>query len=302
MPETKELILRRLAQDTFGSLHVHRKASLIDKERKGFREGTRGLAGARMIEISRLRPDPDQPRKRYHPKSLKSLVASISKYGLLQPVTVEYEEDRDSFKIITGHRRFEAARQAQLSEIPCIVKDTDSHIRLIHQLTENIQRRDLGALEEAEAIHTLIRNRRIHQPRYSQREAARELGLPKTYVNELLSLLKLPDDLKKTVRVSDAVPKSLLLLLARQGDGDKIRSLYDQMREGGATVRDLKARIRRSNPGKGRPPHYRYTFSPPDGSFVLTVKFKRTRVATSEVRVALSRVLEALDRGRNRLP
>jgi len=71
-----------------------------------------------------------------------------------------------------------------------MVKDIDQRLRLIYQLVENVQRQDLPTLEEAEAIQTLIHNQRIENPHYSQREAARELGLPKSYVNEMLTLLK----------------------------------------------------------------------------------------------------------------
>ena len=136
--------------------------------------------------------------------------------------TKKYVDYQNYFKIINGERRYEAAKLAGLSEIPCIIKDINKCVRLIHQLIENIQRQDLPVLEEAEAVQTLIDNRSIKNPNYSQREASRELGLPKTYVNEMLSLLKLPKDIKESVQTSNTMPKFLLLLLIRQGDGKNI--------------------------------------------------------------------------------
>lgn len=174
----KETILRKLAQDTFAALPGELE-EVTEKERKDIKVGTRGLSGARIIDISRIKPDPDQPRKSCPEKTLKELAASIKEHGLLQPITVEHKDHQDYFKIINGELRYEAAKLAGLSEMPCIIKDIDERVRLIHQLIENIQRQDLPALEEAEAIQTLIDYRRIENPSYSQREAARELGLPK---------------------------------------------------------------------------------------------------------------------------
>ena len=224
MTKKKEVILRKLAKDAFDSLPVQEEEMII-KEKKGIREGTKGLSGARIIEISRIKLDPEQPRKSLNQKRLNELAESIKKHGLLQPITVEYIEAEDCFKIISGERRYKAAILSDLQEIPCIIKNIDSYTRLIHQLIENIQRQDLPPLEEADSIQVLINKKRMDNPSYSQREASRELGLPKSYVNEMLSLLKLPQDIKESVRTSDTVPKSLLLLLLRKSDEKKYKGI-----------------------------------------------------------------------------
>ena len=293
MANKKEAVLRQFAHDTFASLPSE-KEETVEKERKGLKEGTKGLSGARMIDILRIKPDPNQPRKSRDEKTLKRLAASIRNHGLLQPITVEYVDHHDYFKIINGERRYEAAKQAQLSEIPCIIKDIDQRVRLIHQLTENVQRQDLPALEEAEAIQTLIDNRRMEDPNYSQREAAKELGLPKSYVNEMLTLLKLPQDIKGNVHTSDTVSKSLLLLLIRQGDEKNIREFYREIKEGRLTVREAKIHLKKSKTKRGRPKYYEYTFQAPEKDFTLKIKFKKAKVAQSEIINALSRVLRSL--------
>lgn len=294
MPKKKkEAVFKELAKDTFASLPSEEKEE-AEKGRKGIREGTRGLSGARIIDISRVRPDPDQPRKSSGRKALRELADSIREHGLLQPITVEYVEEKDYFKIINGERRYEAAKLASLQEVPCIIKDVDQRARLIHQLIENIQRQDLPALEEAEAIQTLIDKRRVENPTYSQREAAKELGLPKTYVNEMLTLLKLPEDIKRSVRNSDTVPKSLLLLLVRQKDKKNIRQLHQQIQEGKLTVQGAKTKLKRSKKTKGRPKHYQYRFEAPQKEFTLTINFNKVNVKKSEIINALSRVMEEL--------
>jgi len=293
MARKKEVILRKFAQDTFASFPTQTE-TVIEKERRGIREGTKGLSGARIIDISRIKPDLEQPRKSFHRKSLKELAKSIEEHGLLQPITVEYLDREDYFKIINGARRYEAAKLAGLSEVPCIIRNIDRHLRPIHQLIENIQRQDLPALEEAEAIQILIKNRRMEDPNYSQREVSRELGLPKTYVNEMLTLLKLPKDIRKDVRTSDTFPKSLLLLLVRQGNEKNIREFYEQIKKGKLTVREVKTKLKRSKTRRGRPQYYEYKFQPPEKDFTLRVKFKKTRIDQSEIIDALSRVLRSL--------
>jgi len=295
MTKKKENILRKFAKDTFTSLPIPEE-EVIKEERKGIREGTKGLSGARIIDISRIKSDPDQPRKSSNQKSLNELAESIKKHGLLQPITVEYIEREDCFKIINGGRRYKAAKLAGLQELPCIIKYIDKHTRLINQLIENIQRQDLSPLEEAESIQTLINKRKIENPNYSQREASRELGLPKSYVNEMLSLLKLPQDIKESVRTSDTVPKSLLLLLLRHSDEKNIRGFYRQIKEGKLTVREAKTELKSSKAKKGRPKCYEYKFESPGREFILKIKFRKSEVEQSEIINAVHQVLNSLNK------
>jgi len=295
MSKKKEVILRKFAKDTFDSLPIQEE-EIITKEKKGIREGTKGLSGARIIEISRIKLDPEQPRKSLNQKRLNELAESIKKHGLLQPITVEYIEAEDCFKIISGERRYKAAKLSDLQELPCIIKNIDSNTRLIHQLIENIQRQDLPPLEEAESIQALINKKRMDNPSYSQREASRELGLPKSYVNEMLSLLKLPQDIKESVRCSDTVPKSLLLLLLRQRNKINIREFYRQIKEGTLTVREAKSELKKSKDKKGRPKYYEYKFESPGREFVLKIKFRKPEVEQSEITNAILQVLNILNK------
>jgi len=294
MAKKKEIILRKFAKDALASLPTETEEP-IEKERKGIREGTKGLSGARTIDISRIKSDPDQPRKSFDQKTLKELADSIIKHGLLQPISVEYIDDQDYFQIINGERRYEAAKLAGLLEIPCIIKEINQRVRLTHQLIENIQRQDLPALEEAEAIQILLKNKQVDNPKYSQREVAKDLGLPKTYVNDMLTLLKLPDDIKQSVRTTDTMPKSLLLLLIRQSDEKNMRGFFNQIKEGKLTVREARTKLKKPQTTRGRPKYYEYKFEAPGKDFTLKIKFKKTDVEQSEIINALSRVLNSLN-------
>jgi len=87
------------------------------------REGTRRIKNARIIDIDKITPDPDQPRKTFPQESLIELSNSIKEHGVLQPITVEYIEAEDYYKIISGERRFHASKIAGLTTMPCIVYD-----------------------------------------------------------------------------------------------------------------------------------------------------------------------------------
>jgi len=235
MAKKKENILRKFAKDTFTSLPLQEEEA-IKEERKGIREGTKGLSGARIIDISRIKSDPDQPRKNLNQKSLDELAESIKKHGLLQPITVEYIEQEDCFKIINGERRYKAAKLAGLQ------------------------------------------------------------GLPKSYINEMLTLLKLPNDIKESVRTSDTVPKSLLLLLLRHSNKKNIRGFYSQIKEGKLTVQEAKTELKRSKSKKGRPKYYEYKFESPGREFVLKIKFRKPEVEQSEITNAIHQVLNSLNK------
>jgi len=290
MAKKKEDLLRQYAQDSFITMPDEKATKDIQK--KGIREGTKGISGARIINIERIKPDPDQPRKTWDKKKLNELAVSIKTHGVLQPITVEYIEEEDYFKVINGERRYRASKIAGLEEIPCLIRNIDQKIKLIHQLIENIQRQDLPPIEEAESIQTLIQARKIENPDYSQREASRDLGLPKSYVNEMLTLLKLPDDIKESVRTSDTVPKSLLLLLLRQSNEKNIRTFYHQIN---LTVREAKKKIIRDKKDPGRPKNYEYKFESPDKNFTLKIKFNKSQVDLEEVTEALKQVLDNIN-------
>ena len=291
--KNKENLLRQFAKDSFEL--TPEENNVQNKQKKGIREGTKGISGARIIDIERIKPDPDQPRKTWDNKKLNELAVSIKTHGVLQPITVEYIEEDDYFKVINGERRYRASKIAGIKEIPCLIRNIDQKIKLIHQLIENIQRQDLAPIEEAESINTLIQARKIENPGYSQREASKDLGLPKSYVNEMLSLLKLPDDIKESVRTSDTIPKSLLLLLLRQSDEKNIRTFYNQIKEGNLTVREAKKKIKRDKKDPGRPKNFEYKFESPEKDFVLKIKFNKSQVKLDEVTTALKKVLNNIN-------
>ena len=245
--------------------------------RKGIRTGTRGLAGARMITIERLKADPSQPRKTFPEESIRELAESIKEYGVLQPLAVLYRDDEDLFQIINGERRYRAALVAGLKEVPCIIKEAPDDERLLQQLIENLQREDLPPLEEAESLKALM-----DQFGYAQQDIARILGKSKSSISETLSLIRLPEEIKTEVRTSELVPKNLLFQIIREESNDRKRRLWEKIKSDDLTVREARKQVRRTKSGKRSRP-FNYRFSPDDGSYTLYIKFKKSQVGREEL-------------------
>jgi len=108
----------------------------------------------------------------------------------------------------------------------------------------------------------------------------------------MLTLLKLPEDIKESVRTSDTIPKSLLLLLLRQSNEKNIRTFYHQIKEGNLTVREAKKKIKKGKKDPGRPKNYEYKFESPDKIFTLKIKFNKYQVNLEEVTEALKQALD----------
>ncbi len=145
------------------------------------------------VDIQLLDTDPNQPRKHFDPEKLEELAQSIRTHGVMQPLLVVRNGAR--YTIIAGERRYRASRLAGLSTLPIIVKDlTDSEI-LEMSLIENIQREDLSAIEQADALKTLMENYNL-----TQEEVAKRVGKSRSAIANLTRLIGLPDEVKQLVQ------------------------------------------------------------------------------------------------------
>jgi len=247
MPKKKSDVYEQLIEETFVTPP---QQELPKAERKGLREGTRGLAGARIIQTSRIKPDPDQPRKRLNEGSLKELADSIKEHGLLQPITVEYKEDGDYFQIVNGERRYRASVLAKLREIPCIIKNQDltAQIRLEQQLVENLQREDLNPIEEAEGYKILK-----EKYRYTDNQLAAKIGKARSVITETISLNRLPKAIKDECRARDIAPKKILMQLVREPTDRKMIDLWQKIKHQNLTLRQTTQERKKSKSSVDKP-------------------------------------------------
>ena len=153
-------------------------------------------SGVRMVPIEQVKPNPDQPRKRFMQDDLDDLAASIAEKGVIQPLIVR--EKDGGFEIVAGERRWRAAQMAKLHELPVILRDFDDMEVLEVAIIENIQRADLNAIEEAAGYRQLM-----DKFGHTQEKMAEALGKSRSHIANLLRLLQLPDDVVEMVRKGD---------------------------------------------------------------------------------------------------
>ena len=191
------------------------------------------------IAIDHVEPDPKQPRKTFDDAELQNLAASIRENGFLQPIVVYRAEEPGRYRIIAGERRYRAAILAGKTTVPCLEMPPDFDRALVDQLqlVENIQRADLHPIEAAEAIEAYIARHEL-----SQREAARRLGKPLSFVAELLAIRKIPSTLTARDGVA-LLPKQVLVEIGRASTSEQPRLVEAAL--SGASIDDV--RDRRSN-------------------------------------------------------
>ena len=183
------------------------------------------------LNLTDLQPDPEQPRKYFDEQALADLSASIEKHGVLQPVLVR-QSSAGALLLVSGERRYLAAKLAGYLTIPAVFTDGDpAEISIV----ENLLRENLTAIEEAEAIEKL----RV-QHEYTLGDLALVLGKSDSTLSEILSLNKLPDDVKNDCRNEPKAGRSILALIARQKTPEKMTALYTKYKESGLTVGELR--------------------------------------------------------------
>src|SRR3989344_1449683 len=194
------------------------------------------------IEINKIKPNTNQPRRDFDKDGLKELAASIKKYGILQPLLVtKMEEETERgldvrYELLAGERRWRAAKMAGLPHVPVIVKDNfdESRLKLEVALVENLQREDLNPLEEAEAYARLAGEFKL-----TQKDIANKVGKSREVVANAVRLLDLPADIKAALRVGKISRTHGRALLAFK-DESKQREMYKQILAGNVVVRDLE--------------------------------------------------------------
>jgi ParB family chromosome partitioning protein len=185
-----------------------------------FRSGTQRHDGAvRMrdalsIDLARITPDPDQPRREFDPQALADLAASVKARGILQPLLVRWDEPAARWTIITGERRYRAAMMAGLSAVPCVEYKgpIDASDRLEVQLIENALRADLTPIEQATAFRALLDRRE-----WTYRDLAANLHIALSSVARALALLDLPTVVQEQVERGE-VPATTAAELAKIAD------------------------------------------------------------------------------------
>lgn len=246
-----------------------------------------GEAIGRLIPIEDIEPNPDQPRQALG--DLAELTASIREKGILEPLLVR--QVGGHFEIIAGERRYRAAVEAGLAELPCMIRESSDAEMLELALVENLQRKDLTAFEEADGLKVLA-----EKYGYTHEAMAEKVGKSRSSITETLSLGAMPEDVRQLCRLADIQSKSFLLQIVRQVSREKMVTLVERLGREGSTRVEARRMTRKEEArrGRGRPRHFVFRFKPHGSGFSLNLEFKRPQVEREEIIRTLEEILESL--------
>ncbi|NDW10528.1 ParB/RepB/Spo0J family partition protein [Dysgonomonas sp. 520] len=204
---------------------------------------TQGSSSINEIPLSKIHPNPDQPRRLFEEDALEELSASIKQVGIIQPITLRKIDD-DHYQILAGERRYRASLLAGLEAIPAYIKTTDDENVLEIALVENIQREDLNSIEIALAYQNLLESYNLTQEALSER-----IGKKRTTVTNYLRLLKLPAEIQMGIR-DKKIDMAHARTLVTIEDPTTQLEIYELILEEGLSVRKVEEYVRAVSSGE----------------------------------------------------
>lgn len=244
----------------------------------------------KLAPLSEIEPDPGQPRSTMG--DLADLVGSIRDKGVLEPLLVRKHPDagpgeEKAYRIISGERRYHAALEAGLFEVPVIVLEVSDEEALEIALIENLQRKDLTPFEEAEGYRMLA-----DRHSYTHEQIAEAVGKSRPAVTETLALLQIPPRVRDAVQALGITSKTVLLEILKARSEEEMIQLLERVSSLGMSRDDLRRRTRRDAGGRRKP--YVFTFKSPDKAYRLNLAFRRSTVDRSDLITALREILDQL--------
>ena len=196
-----------------------------------------------QIELSEIRPNPYQPRRRFDKDALNELAESIKQSGVFQPIILRASAAK-GYELIAGERRFRASKIAGKATIPAIVREFNEEDMMQVAVLENLQREDLSALEEAEAYNMLMKNLKL-----TQEEVALRLGKSRPYIANYLRLLGLPEEVKEMLQQNEISMGQARTLLGLK-DKKQILKIAKKVVKENLTVRQIEQLVSQMNEPK----------------------------------------------------
>jgi ParB family transcriptional regulator, chromosome partitioning protein len=196
------------------------------------------------FDISRIVPNPYQPRMHIKPEELIEIADSIREHGIIQPLIINKDKDSDKYFIIAGERRFRASQLAGLNKVPVVIKDVSAQEMLELALIENIQRKDLNPLEEAVAFKNLQDGFNL-----THAQIAKKVGLSRVAITNKMRLLGLPNEVKEAV-LNEAISEGHARALLGLTNESSLIAATNIVVKRGLSVRDTEQMVRKLNYGK----------------------------------------------------
>lgn len=241
--------------------------------------------GRFIVSIDRLLEDPGNERKTF--SNMDDMIESVRRHGIIEPITVT--PDGDHYRILTGHRRFRAAKAVGLVEIEVLVREPDDSInRRFKSLISNIQRENIGAVELAETLRTLLDSGAVA----TQRELARQVGKSEQWMSGMLRILELPARLQEELRTTAAIGYEMAQRIA-QVDDTQLQDELVNAAKAGESTHSIRHRINshRAGQGSSQPKRQRSAqviqLMHKHGTCIATIKARREPQAREAMLTAL---------------
>jgi ParB family chromosome partitioning protein len=223
-------------------------------KKTGLGQGVGLLFGREEVEkyfecdIEKIIPNKHQPRSYFEEEGLAELTLSIEEHGVIQPLVVTTQQD-GFYQLIAGERRLRASQRAGLKKVPVIIRTVDNEDSLLElALIENIQRKDLNVIEEAEAYNKLI-----EKFSYTQEQAAQRVGKKRSTVTNILRLLQLPSYIKNDLEQGNLTEGHARVLLRIVDNPAELQDLRNQIIHKNLSVRQTENSIRKKKGTSGAP-------------------------------------------------
>lgn len=239
----------------------------------------------RMISINKIDPSPQQARSELG--NIQELMASIKEKGILEPILVRRKDKR--YEIIAGERRYMAAKNIELEEVPCIEMSVTDNEAMELALIENMQRKDLDVFEEAEGLKALA-----DTYGYNHEEIARKIGKARSTITEVINISKIPKDLRELCTEFGIKSRGTLIEIAKQKNRDDMYHLITQVKQRELKredTRDLSKQIK----GKVKKlEKFVYNYQKKDKSCRVKIEFKKSKVSKEDIISILEEMIKKL--------
>ena len=203
------------------------------------------IDGLSRININDIKPNENQPRKTFDLEKIEDLANSIKEHGVIQPLVVRKVEN--GYEIVAGERRWRAAREAGLTEVPCVVRELTDEQNMLFAIIENMQREDLNPIEEAEGLQRMITNFGM-----TQSEISKSVGKSRPYITNSLRLLKLPEEIKDMM-VDGSLTTGHGRALITIEDEEKAVEIAKKVVKNGLSVRKIEELANEKKKKSGKP-------------------------------------------------
>jgi len=245
----------------------------------------------RMIPINQVKPNPRQARNELG--NIEELMASIKEKGVLEPLLVRAKGGK--YEIIAGERRYIASKKVGLTDLPCIEMNVEDNEAMEISLIENLQRKDLDVFEEADGVKALVD---IYD--YNHQDIAEKLGKARSTVTEIISISKIPQEIRQFCTQNGISSRTTLIEIAKQKTQEKMLELLHEIKFRDLRREDTRELSKKIKGQSGQRKRFVYNYEGKSPEYYrLRIEFKKQQIPKSEIIRILEDLLDKLKHSKN---